>query len=186
MTNTPKERLTIEQLRAEQVFTDLTPRQQKMIETFASSGDRIQAVLAAYNAKSPEVARVMAYEFFANPKVVACLTVYFQDDPLEVFKREVRRAYHNKNLSVAQVQAMKMFCDLNGWGAASLPDLHGRDADGEPETSKPQPVAPAVPGPTTNRFQVGDIATQDGERYRITAVDENGKPTAVDSLGPID
>jgi hypothetical protein len=124
-----KERLTFEQLRAEPVFRDLTPRQQKMIETFiASNGDRLQAVQSAYNAKSAEVARVMAYEFFASHKVVACLTAYFQDDPLEVFKRDLRRAMTSKKLTVAQVQAMKIYCDVHGWGSKSLPDLHGRDA----------------------------------------------------------
>jgi hypothetical protein len=133
-----KERLSFEQLKQEPCFTNLTPKQRLMIETFiASNGDRVLAVKTAYNAKTLDIARVMAYELFENPKIIACLAIYFQDDPLDVFKRDVQRAWRNKRLSIAQVQAMKLYCDVNGWGSGSLPNLHG-PGSAEPARSAKQ------------------------------------------------
>jgi hypothetical protein len=116
-------RLTVEQLKQQRCFRILTPKQQMMVLTFiGSDGDRVLAVLSAYQVKSPEVARVLAYEFFENPKVIACLAAYFQDDPLEMFKEDVRRAMHNRRLTVAQVAAMRLYCEMNSWKPGSLPE----------------------------------------------------------------
>ncbi len=140
-----KERLPLEQLAQERCYLDLTPKQQKLVKTFIeSNGNRILAVTTAYDVKNAEVARVLSYEVFANPKIIACLAIYFQDDPLDVFKREVERAWRNRRLSVAQVQAMKIYCDLNGWGSGSLPNLHGREPAKPVSPAKSRAKSPKV------------------------------------------
>jgi hypothetical protein len=120
-----KERLTLEQLQATPVFGDLTQRQQKLVETFiATNGDRIASVLAAYSVKTPSSARILAYEYFSSPRVIAAIAAYFQTSPLESFKAEVRKAYRNSKLSVAQIEALKLHAVLNGWHITAFKDLY--------------------------------------------------------------
>jgi hypothetical protein len=176
-----KDRLTLDQLRAEQCYIELTPKQKKMVDHFIiSNGDRVASVMAAYATKSEANARVLAYEFFASPRVVACLAAYFQNDPFEDFKAEVRKAYRNKKLTVAQVSALKLHADLNGWGSALLPDQHGRDAakPDEPAATEKAPTLPANAGP--QRFKIGDRVTERDDQGilhigRVTAVDSDGQ-----------
>jgi hypothetical protein len=190
-----KERLSLDQLHATQVYSDLTPRQKILVETFiGSNGDRVAAVKAAYTTKSGEVARVMAYEAFASPRVIAALAAYFQSDPLEDFKAELRKAYRNKRLSIAQFNALKLHAEVCGWTSDSLPDKNDID---EPETSKPQasrtsaatPVGmgsandvqifpPATPKP--RRPQIGDIVRYENNWYKATALGADGEVTAGD------
>ncbi len=63
-------KFTIEQLRRERTYLDLTPQQQKLVEIFLGTSNKLAAVQAAYNCKSVESARTMSYSLFANPKVV--------------------------------------------------------------------------------------------------------------------
>ena len=67
-----KDRLTLEQLRAEQCYLELTPKQKVLVDTFiATNGDRVASVLAAYSTKSKENAQIMAYTVLSSPRVVA-------------------------------------------------------------------------------------------------------------------
>jgi hypothetical protein len=86
---------------------------------------------------------------FANPKVVACLTVYFQDDPFEVFNEEVLRAFRNRKFSMAQLGALKKYCELNGWIAGSLPPENGyKSVQRQPKDSQESAGhKPQRPGP---------------------------------------
>jgi hypothetical protein len=133
-----KKRLTLDQLHATQCFLALTPKQKKLIEAFIeTNGDRTASVLAAYDVKNTRNAQVLAYQIFASPNVIACIAAYYQDDPLESFKAEVCKAYRSKRITVAQIRAMVLHADLNGWGSATLPkeSLHGKDAkSSEPES----------------------------------------------------
>jgi len=205
-----KDRLTLEQLKQESCFLDLTLKQQKAVEVFiTSNGDRTAAVLAAYNVK-PANAKILAYQIFESRRVVACLTVYFQDDPLESLKKLVARAMTKKHLTTAQVYALKFYCDLHDWKSALLPDIHGHDADdAEPQAAASKtpktrvpvqanvPQAPAMHVEVSpagevaiadaepqdpESHQVGDIVEQDGVKYKITAVDDHGKPTAAEEV----
>jgi len=185
MTSKHKERLTLEQLRAEQVYIELTSKQKVLVDTFIqTNGDRTASVLAAYATKSKENAQIMAYTVLSSPRVVACLSAYFQSDPLEDFKAEVRKAYRNRKLSVAQVDALKLHAELNGWSAETLQGLYKSKVSTAPEISKPQPVAQATADVPIfpPRFQVGETCYQDGKPYRVLTIDENGQPSAVDEI----
>jgi hypothetical protein len=179
----PKDRLTLEQFRAEQCYLELTPKQKKLVETFISSnGDRVLSVMAAYATKSEANARILAYEFFASPRVVAALAAYFQDDPLESFKADLRKAYRNSKLSVAQVSAMELIAKVSGWGAASLPSglLHGHD---KAENADPEPAAPV------KKFHVGQCVRHrrpDGSFHDviIRAMNADGVPTKFEDVVP--
>jgi hypothetical protein len=179
------ERLTLEQLHETQCFIGLTSKQKRLVEAFVeSNGDKTASVLAAYAVKNARNAQILASQVFASPAVVACLATYYQDDPLESFKAEVRRAYHNKKLTVAQVRAMTLHADLNGWGSASLPkdSLHGRDV--EPSTEDPEEnlQAPADP-----EFYIGQRVTErDSAGVEhvgiVKALDASGRPSEIEEV----
>jgi hypothetical protein len=153
-----KERLTLDQLRATECWADLTRKQKLVVLAFiALDGDKTAAVQVAYNTRSEHNAQILSYQVFESPRVVAALTAYYQSDPLDSFKSDVRKAYQNRRLSVAQVTALKLFCELNGWGSASLPNMHGRDVQPEPSTDEPEAVEPVAPQQT---FTVGQRITE--------------------------
>lgn len=185
-----KDRLTLAELKATTVWTDLTSKQKVLVETFIQNGgDRVKAMLAAYAIKSPETARVLAYEYFTSPRVVACLTAYFQGDPLEDFKADVRAAYRNKDLSVAQVRALELHAKINGWASDSLPSFSKAEPENIKPTSKAAPaVDNAVGGPIApKRFAVGDRVTERDEqgvlhKGIVTKVDEAGQIVDADEV----
>ncbi|MFZ3374520.1 MAG: hypothetical protein WA183_03100 [Chthoniobacterales bacterium] len=190
-----KPRLTLAELQATDCYTELTPRQKVLVDTFVTSGgDRLLATQTAYKTASGEVARVMAYRAFATPRVIAALAAYFQSEPLEDFKAEVRRAYRSRKLTIAQVRAMELHADMNGWASASLPSVHGRDTrlpepDQEtPKTSKPRRVdagvtdAPALKVADLGRFTVGESVWQEDEEYHVHQVTADGQLVSV--IGP--
>jgi len=165
MSPEPKTRMPIEKLRLEKCYIDLTPKQKKLVEAYiATGGDRVQSVLSAYDVKDVENARVHAYAFFGNARVIACLTVYFQDDPLNVFKEQVWRAYRNKKLTVAQVRSLELLCELNGWGSRSLPDITHPAQDAKTE-DLPFTEKEVVRDGKRLRVRVTEIGdVEDGER----------------------
>jgi hypothetical protein len=137
-----KERLTLDQLRATECWADLTRKQKLVVLAFiALDGDKTAAVQVAYNTRSEHNAQILSYQVFESPRVVAALTAYYQSDPLDSFKSDVR----------------KLFCELNGWGSASLPNMHGRDVQPEPSTDEPEAVEPVAPQQT---FTVGQRITE--------------------------
>ena len=104
------ERLSIEQLRRKQAFLDLPEKQQKMLEVFLETGNKLQAIQAAFNRKSQQTARTMAYAYFKMPGVIACLAVAKGIDPeLEKFEETVRRAVMNNQLTHSQLGALRLY-----------------------------------------------------------------------------
>ena len=57
-------KLSIEQLRREHCYFVLSVKQQKMVEVYLGTGDKVKAVQAAFNTKSAQVAKVMTYHYF--------------------------------------------------------------------------------------------------------------------------
>jgi hypothetical protein len=180
MPNPKHEKLTLAQLRETQVFIALTPKQKRAVQVFVeTNGDRQASVLAAYKVKNARNAAILSSQVFASPAVVACLAAYFQDEPLESFKNDVRKAFINRKITVAQVRALELLAELNGWGSASLPknSLHGRDA--EPSTEEPLPPIENGAAPV---FTVGMLVQErspDGVLHtgKVTAVAVDGTPT---------
>ncbi len=174
-----KRTMPIELLRLEPCFIRLTERQKLMIETYITSGaDKTLSVLTAYHVKDRETARKMSYESFSRPGVIQVLNAYWGVTPFEAFKQDVERAVRNKSLSVAQIRALELQARLNGWSSTNLPNLHGHDepdAESKIETTATSEVSP-------ERFQVGDICFQDGQKYRVTSIDANGQPLTADEV----
>lgn len=75
---------------------------------------------------------------------------------------------------VAEAYALRQ----QGWSLNALGDKFNVDATTIRSHLRGYEPPPKPPAPPPRRWSVGEIGKQDGVRYRITAVDETGKPTA--------
>lgn len=116
MATTSTARMTMEQVRRTPEFQRLTPQQRFALETFSASSDKILAIRAAYSTKSREVARVMAAEFFASPRVKAVLDLLAGKSPFEKFKEAVDRVVKSgSKVTDAEIRALELQAKVNGW-----------------------------------------------------------------------
>jgi hypothetical protein len=123
------ERLSLEDVEKLQEFQKLTPKQRMFVSTYVASGllngnyDVVTATLTAYECKSPEVARIMSYTLMQNIRIIAVLNRHFGTTPVEAFLQTLERAINNKNISLAQVEALRMKCNILGY-ENRLPTRH--------------------------------------------------------------
>ena len=116
MASTSPTRMTMEAVRSTPEFHKLTPQQRFAVETFSASGDKILAIRAAYSTKSREVARVMAAELFASPRVRAVLDLLEGKTPFEKFKEAVDRVVKSGSKATdAEIEALALQAKLHGW-----------------------------------------------------------------------
>jgi len=122
------ERMPLAELELTQEYQRLTPKQKLFVSTYVASGildgvyDSVAATNTAYRCKSLECARIMSYSLMQNIRIVAVLNRHFNTTPIEAFLIQVDRAILNKNLTTAQLGALKVKADLLGY-AARLPSV---------------------------------------------------------------
>ena len=116
----PKQRLSLEQLKETPEYKRLTPKQQLFVATYVAGGlsdgnyDAVLATRTAYPCRSEEVARIMSYAIMANIRIIAVLNRHFGAEPIEEFLALLDRAINNKRITIAQVNALKLKCDILG------------------------------------------------------------------------
>jgi hypothetical protein len=182
MTTTKIARMTIEELRQQECYLDLRPKQRMFIEGWiASGGDRVFATSSAYDCAHAEAARSFSYEVLSSPAVIACLAAFYQDNPLAEFKDQVSRAVRNRNLTTAQIRALELMARLNGWGDSSLPSRNGYEPVDSEEPSAPK--VEVLPYSSLKVYKVGDfVRDQDASGVHIGLVESinaKGQPSKV-------
>jgi len=159
----PKKRMTVAELEETPEYQRLTPKQKLFIATYCDGGlstgryDAVAATLTAYKCKTPEVARIMSYSVMANIRIVAVLNRHFATEPIEEFLTMLDRAINNKKLTMAQLGALQLRCQILNLGnrlpnkAKILrPDVVA-DAKAKPKKSiEPKPVTPSKKPKDTN------------------------------------
>src|ERR1700730_4490980 len=142
-----KEKLTLDQLRKEQAYLNLTDPQRRMVETFLQTGSKLKAVQAAFNCASEKTARVMTYSYFAKAAVIACLAISEGADPERAqFNVDLERAIKNPKLTRNQLSALRLKAQLYGY-----------------LVTLPEPTAPARASSFT-KFVVGQLVTERDEK----------------------
>jgi hypothetical protein len=189
----PDEFLTVAQLSQTAEFRRLTRKQAGWVSTYIQGYldtgifDSLAATKATYECCSLASFQALGSHLKSQPKIKAVVDLFLgsahRDIAFDLV--EIQRAIDAADPGSIAAQRLIILKARLKHGLRSSLKNPAEAPTPQSETSKPQRVTPAAPTPSINRFQVGDIATQDGERYRITAVDENGKPTAVDNLGPV-
>ena len=156
--NNPK-RMPLDQLRLTQEYTRLTAKQKDFVETYVGMGamdgnyDAVNAVRHAYKCKNDEVARIMSYALLANINIVAVLNRHFAADPIDQFIQTLDRAVHNKKLTIAQLQALKLYCEVMGFGTKIAARENGETPqpaviENQEVTEKKAPKNPRKPNVT--------------------------------------
>ena len=114
-------RMPVDELEQTQEYQKLTPKQRLFVATYCAGGllngnyDAVEATRVAYQCKSVEVARIMSYSMLANIRIIEALNRHFRTEPIQDFIRVLDRAIRNRNLTLAQMQALKLKCDILGF-----------------------------------------------------------------------
>ena len=117
---TDRQKLTLSELKLTPEYQRLTQKQQLFVATYCESGlttgqyDGVFATQTAYKCKSAEVARIMSYSLLGNIRILAALNRHFNATPTEELLVLLNKAINNKNLTMAQVTALKLKCDIMG------------------------------------------------------------------------
>lgn len=137
-------RMTVLELSRTSAFSHLSPKQATWIMFYCQgyldtgSFDPVAATKAAYNCANNESARTFAYQLMSHPKILICLNRFFGETPEQSFLDQVEQACFNKKLTVAQVEALKLYSNLKGWdrGFSRNHRVINNSAD-QPETDSP-------------------------------------------------
>jgi hypothetical protein len=102
-------------------FKQLSPKMGQFVLTYLQSvldgeADALAAVKAAsYNCKSDENGRILGFQLLASPKIILVMNRFFGVSPTEAFLKQVRKAISNKKLTIAQVRALELYSNINGF-----------------------------------------------------------------------
>jgi hypothetical protein len=153
-------RLSTQELAQTPEYQKLTAKQKLFVLTYVAGGidcgeyDEVNATWTAYKCKTQENARIMSYAMMQNIRIVAAINRHFNASPTEEFMENLDRAIRNKNLTMAQLGALKLKCDLLGI-KTKLPTEHAtltpqieavaEDEKVEKKKKKEKPIQPVVP-----------------------------------------
>jgi len=143
-------------------FGHLSPKMATWVLTYVQNYldtgtfDPLAATRASYECATEESARTFGYQLMANPKVLITLNRFFGNSPEQSFLEQVEKAIYSRKLSVAQVDALKLYSNLQGWSS-------GIKWSG---LSKPKDAAEE---PSVQAFPIGAIIVQDGKKYQVKA-----------------
>jgi hypothetical protein len=114
-------RMSLEEVQKTEEYAKLTGKQQMFIDTYVAGGllnghyDSIEAALTAYACKTREVARIMSYSVMQNIRIIAVLNRHFNKAPIAEFIALIDKAINNKHVSMAQVMALRLKCEVMGY-----------------------------------------------------------------------
>jgi hypothetical protein len=155
---TQTEPISWDVMQASETWKRLTPQQRVWVLKFIASDDSIAATRTAYPTATDKSVKCMSYELRKNPGIVAALDFYNGKTELELDLEEIQKqidAAEPGSIAATKLIALK----------ASL-KRGVKSASEEPKATDESLAS-----------KIGDIVLVDGKKHRVTAVDENGKPT---------
>ena len=173
------QRVPLQKLRETPEWSFLSDKQSRFCARYLESGlagnyDAKSAMRSAYDSSSAKNLSCLTYEVLANPRVRAVLAIHFRQAPIDVFLADLEKTIR-KEKGTAKVEALKLYAeiqdrkisgaDVSKWGAPA------QRLTLECETAE-----------SSSRFNVGDICVQDGKKYRVKAIDADGRPTDAEEI----
>jgi len=171
MTNTTNP-VSWEALESTPQYRTLTAHQRNWVKALLSNGGNpVAATEAAYNCKSLKNATCLSYEVRRHPSVRAFLELHdvlsygapSKEQQIASVLETIREAP-----AYSRVRAQRLLAELTGFVGTSTDDQRSETNSGL--ESK---------GPIS---KIGDVVLQDGQKYRVTHIDENGHPTEGDLI----
>jgi hypothetical protein len=172
MAPTKPQQMSREELERTPDYQSLSPKMKSWasayIQTFLDFGkfDAHWATQQAYQCGSDENSRTFGYQMEGNKKVKALVRLFLNSGKteLEIDLAEIQKAIDAAEVgSVAHQRLLALKMSLK---------RGSKPAEPEPE---PEAVTPVV-------CQVGDLVTQNGQKYLVTSIDANGSPLTADEV----
>jgi hypothetical protein len=161
----PTPRLTWIEFEKSPEYRHLSRKQKLWLIFFLATGDAIAATKSAFDAK-PANLRSVAWKVERNDYVRSAIAKWRGQSERDKFLAELQAALDKcEPGSVAQARNLSLMARLK-FGLNEEEEKDASKSAQEPEL----------------KFAVGDICVQDGVRYRVTSVDEHGKPLAADEV----
>lgn len=113
-------KMPLEDVQKTPEYARLTPKQRLWVSTYIQDGmehgdyNPIHATKTAFACKTEDGARIFSYSVLANIHVIEVLNLHFRLEPIEAFIKLIDRAISNKKITHAQVQALRLKCELQG------------------------------------------------------------------------
>ena len=161
---------TWSEFEASSAYRDLTVKQRAWVIAVLATDDPVLATRLSYNCKSVRNATILSWEIRNVLAIKKALRAYHGKPADQVFLDGLQETIDRAEPgSCAQVDAQKLYAQL-------VYAIGARDkVKAKPEADKP--AEPPKP-----QFKVGDIATLEGERYRVTAIRDDGTVSEADPL----
>lgn len=155
----------LDDLKSSMPWIRMSARQRELVTLYLTNGyDKEAAVKSLYKCATKASLSTTICRQFGNADVKELLALHFNEPALETLKAELHRALRCPTVSQTRLRALKLLAQISGLGFESANDV--------------QPAAEAK----RMQCKVGDIILYDGQRVRVTAVNEQGHPTEGDPL----
>lgn len=171
-TETTNAGLSLDELMLRPEWRVLTPKQARFTALYLESQDPVFAANSVYNVKSEQNARLLTYELLANPKIEACVTLFFgaasQDAFLDKLQRSLeKKLCSGKKLTSADKVSLALLFNARGWKPP---------ADGSLNVNGFVPKAARKPErEAEQKYHVGQILVHNGQRVRVKELTPDGR-----------
>jgi hypothetical protein len=163
-------------LRASAEWRALSAQQRVWLtEYLTNGGDPIAAARVAYPDAKAKSQVAMSYQIPKSPALMDALTWWRWRDArnsrvemIALIRQQIAKAEPG---SVAATKLVSMLKTLTQQSAD--------DTEAKLETADSYLIETAA---QDQQFSIGDIVVQDGQRYRVTSVDERGRPLTADEV----
>lgn len=114
------DKMSLEELQKTEEYIRLTPKQQLWVSTYIQNGmehgdyNPILATKLAFSCQTDESARTMSYSLMYNIHIVEVLNLHFRTEPIDAFLKLIDRAINNKKITHAQVELLRLKCEILG------------------------------------------------------------------------
>lgn len=159
--------ITLDELKQTREFNSLSSRARTWVLSYIeSNGDAEFATLSAFDPKTPRYASMATARARNDRGIKKVLALFYGDvidERAEFFARLQRRIEGGK-LTVAQLEGLRMLCHEKGWTVPrDLPKTNGYE-------------------PVERKFKPGQIAVIGGKKFKVTKVNEAGRPIEGDPV----
>jgi hypothetical protein len=139
-------------------YLALTSRQRTWLTALMETNDIAQATRTAYGTKNDAYEAMLTRKIESSPRVIAALNLFYGRSERDAFLSELDRTIQREK-GPAKVAAMQLKARLQFSRDSETPAV---------PTKEPEPTE-------AHRFKVGERCKQNGQTYRVTSVDAEGR-----------
>jgi hypothetical protein len=160
--------MTLAELHLTKEYGSLTDKQRAWVDALIETQSAMEATRRVYGDSGNRYVALRARQIEGSRIITAVLDTFYARTPREKFIRDLERVLAHSTSGFERAGARSLYAEM-------VFDLSDSSKNADPDSSGQKAEAPA-------RFNVGDICVQNCRKYRVTSVDENGKPLTADEV----